>query len=452
MKKLLLLSFIALGFTSAKAQQTFWEEKTTGFSTASTTVSHISYVDGNTVWTSAADGSGGGLTFRNWGRSLDGGNTWSNGIINLGASSADLGIGSIQGISATTAYVAAFPNSATVQGGIFKTTDSGATWVKQTSAAFNTGIDSFANFVYFWDANTGVCQGDPAGGYFEIYTTTNGGTNWTRVPSGNIPARLEGEYGYVHNYDVVGNTIWFGTNKGRIYKSLDQGLNWSVAQSPIADFGSAAISGNYSFRNQDEGLLISSNWEQFRTLDGGVTWTAEFPDGIRNFNVDYVPGVDNFVVTTGEDNLDVIRGSSYSTDGGLTWIDINLVDTDPVDGGGALAFYDATHGLASGFTASSAAGGIWKWIADANNLSTSNVKGTKVAGVSPNPTTGILNVDGKNITNVTVFDVLGKQVLNTNYSALSNVTLNLSALNSGIYMVKVANNAGNTSTIKVVKQ
>src|SRR6218665_2591572 len=103
MKKLLLLSFVAFGFATAQAQQVFWEEKSTGFSSVSTTQSHISWVNANVVWTSASDGSGAAATFRNWGRSIDGGNTWTNGVINLGAGSTDLGIGSIQGISATTA-------------------------------------------------------------------------------------------------------------------------------------------------------------------------------------------------------------------------------------------------------------------------------------------------------------------------------------------------------------
>src|SRR5690606_9560040 len=114
---------------------------------------------------------------------------------------------------------------------------------------------------------------DPEGGYFELYTTTNGGTNWTRVPSANIPAPLSGEYGYVHNYDVVNNTNWFGTNKGRIYKSVDKGLNWTVAQSPVSDFAGAAIAGNYTFSTETKGLLNTSTGLMYNTTDGGATWT-----------------------------------------------------------------------------------------------------------------------------------------------------------------------------------
>ena len=456
MKKLLLLLFVLLGFAS-QAQQTFWEEESTGFVTTSTTQGQISYADANTIWTYASAGDGSGDFYQQWGRSIDGGVTWTSGTITL--PSTDLAPGSIHAISATTAYVAVFPNAATVQGGIWRTTDSGASWVKQTTALFNTGTESFPDLIHFWGTDTGVALGDPAGGYFEIYTTTNGGTNWTRVPSTNIPAPLDGEYGYTHNFDVVGNTIWCGTNKGRLYKSVDQGLNWTVSQSPIADFGSATISGNYAFRpltgteTENQGLLISSDSGFWRTTDGGVTWAVEVPVGnFRNFDIAFVPGTADTYVTTGVDPSNIGRGSSYSTDGGVTWIDINDFDTLPVDGGGALEFYDPTHGLASGFTADSVTGGIWKWINDATTLAKVDFTSSTTITASPNPTTGVLNVSGKNISQIAVYDILGKEVSNTSYSALSNVSLNLSSLNAGVYMVKVSNDLGNTSTIKVVKQ
>lgn len=450
MKKLLLLFFVTI--SAAVSAQPYWEEVSTGFPTTSTSQGQISYADANTVWTYATAGDGSGDFYQLWGRSLDGGNTWTVGPINLG--DTEYNIGSIHAMSATTAYIAVFPNSATVQGGIYVTTNSGVTWTKQTSALFNTGTDSFTNLVHFFDANNGVCQGDPAGGYFEIYTTTNGGALWTRVPSASIPAPLTGEYGYTHNYETVGNTIWCGTNRGRIYKSTDMGYTWTVAQSPVTDFGSATVSASYSMKNQTDGLFISNTFDFYRTTDGAVTWNSEFPGGeyYRNFDIAYVPGTPDTYVCTGLDPDDVGRGSSYSIDGGLTWIDINNLDALPVDGGGALEFYDCTHGLASGFTTSSTVGGIW--VNQFDYCATAGVEefnGNTVTA-SPNPTSGNFEINGKNITHVTVYDVLGKQVIDANYGSLNTVKVDLGALNNGVYMVKVTNNAGATSTIKVVKQ
>jgi hypothetical protein len=184
MKKLLLsISLLIASFASA--QQIFWDSYSTGFANTSTSFSQASYVDANVLWVSAAPGDGSGDNYQQWGRSLDGGMTWTIGNINVG--NPALGIGSIHAISATKAYVAVFPTAAGQTGGIWVTVDAGLTWTRQNTASFNTGSDSFTNLVYFWDENNGVCQGDPASGYMEIYTTSNGGVNWTRVPSANIP-------------------------------------------------------------------------------------------------------------------------------------------------------------------------------------------------------------------------------------------------------------------------
>lgn len=455
MKKLLLLGLFLAG-SAASAQQVYWEEKPTGFLNQSTTQGAISYAQsggGEVVWAYGRDGSGNAANYQIWSRSLDGGSTWTNGVINVG--NTTLGIGNIHAVSATTAYVSVFPNNATTVGGIWRTTDSGATWTKQATALFSTLGESFTNLVHFWDANVGFCQGDPQGGYFELYTTTNGGTNWTRVPSGNIPTPLTGEYGYTGNYETFSgggvDVIWFGTNMGRIYKSTDKGLTWSVSQSPISDFG-GTVNASYAMKNATEGIMISSDWQFFRTVNGAVTWNAEFPGGeyYRNFDVAFVPGTTNMYVSTGLDIDEVGRGSSYSLDNGDTWVDINNIDVEAVDGGGQLEFFDYAHGLASGFNASPTIGGIWKWLAP--SMAVVDFKNQSPYTIAPNPTTGNIEIAGKQIANVTAFDILGKQVVNQNFGSLDNVSVNLSSLNAGVYMVKVTNQAGAATTIKVVKQ
>jgi len=68
----------------------------------------------------------------------------------------------------------------------------------------------------------------------------------------------------------------------------------------------------------------------------------------------------------------------------------------------------------------------------------------------PNPVTDVLHVSYvKNISQVTVFNMLGQQVLAKTLN-VTNGTIDLSALNSGTYIVKVASGK-ETKTIKVVK-
>ncbi|WP_432671807.1 T9SS type A sorting domain-containing protein [Flavobacterium sp. SM2513] len=445
MKKILLLSLCLTAFSAFS--QNFWTAKATTFTQISRGLDDISIVDNNVIWAKAYDGASETPTnVRQYTRSIDGGNTWVSGNINLGLTQTSLNVSSIHAISATTAWVTAYSdNPAAVLGGVWKTTNSGTNWVKQTTALFNNTVDSFTNLVYFWDANNGFCQGDPAGGYFELYTTTNGGTNWTRVPSANIPVPLEGEYGYVHNYEVVGNTIWYGTNKGRIFKSTDMGLNWTVFQSPITDFGGTASSGSYSFKDANNGLLVKSGTTPllYKTINGGTTWTAVTFTGVMGGrDLAYIPGT-NSVVTVGTTE-DPISFTSYSNDNGLTWT-VEMADTQVT----TLKFKDATLGFGGGFTTSATEGGVYKFTG--TQLGTELFNATTKLAVWPNPAQNTIQFTGVDVASVKIFDILGKQVLAQNFSITGTNSTDISNLKSGMYLVQAADANGTVSTVKFMK-
>lgn len=439
MKKTLLFIFIA-NCLSSHAQ--FWTPKATGFSQVNRGVDDISIVDNNIIWAKAYDGaSNTPQNVRQFTKSIDGGNSWTSGTINLGTGQNTLNISSITAVSATTAWISAIP-SPIGSGGIWKTIDGGTNWTKQTTALFNTD-DSFPNLVYFWDANNGVTQGDPSGGYFEIYTTIDGGTTWTRVPSANIPTPLANEYGYAVNYDVVGNTIWFGTDKGRLFKSTNQGLNWTVTQSPISDFG-GTVSGSYSFSDANKGLLCTSTGILYKTINGGTTWTAQtYTGNIGNRNIEYIPGTST-IVSVGTTPNSSTSYTAYSTDDGLTWTEA-MSGTQVT----ALKFKDSNLGFGGGFTISSTSGGIYKY----NNtvLGTDDFTSAKNLKAYPNPTVGLLNISGKNISEIMIFDMAGKQVMTKKVNVVDNLNLDVSALSSGLYLMNVTNDSGLISVLKFSK-
>lgn len=440
MKKTLLLILVASCLSSYGQ---FWTPKATGFSQVNRGVDDISIVDNTIIWAKAYDGaSNTPQNVRQFTKSIDGGNTWTSGTINLGTGQNTLNISSITAVSATTAWISAIP-SPTGSGGIWKTIDGGTNWTKQTTALFDTD-DSFPNLVYFWDANNGVTQGDPSGGYFEIYTTTDGGTTWTRVPSANIPTPLANEYGYAVNYDVVGNTIWFGTDKGRLFKSTNQGLNWTVTQSPISDFG-GTVSGSYSFSDANKGLLCTSTGILHKTINGGTTWTAQtYTGNIGNRNIEYIPGTST-IVSVGTTPNASISYTAYSTDDGLTW-------TEAMSGTQVttLKFKDTNLGFGGGFTISSTSGGIYKY----NNtvLGTDDFTSGKNLMAYPNPTSDLLNISGKNISEIMIFDMTGKQVMTKKVNAADNLNLDVSTLSSGLYLLNATDDSGSTSTLKFSKQ
>ncbi|MBS1535862.1 MAG: T9SS type A sorting domain-containing protein [Bacteroidetes bacterium] len=453
MKKLLLFASLVLALPSI-AQTTFWTEYPTSQPAASTGMRSISIVDDNIAWLSNSCGTSGCTAIRRYSRSVNGGTVWNTGVVDLGATSADLEIANIHGVDENTAFAAVFPKASS-PGGIWKTTDAGTTWVKQSTASFNDAA-SFTNLVYFWNANEGLAMGDPANGYFEIYRTTNGGTNWTRV--GSTPALVPidpQEYGLTNQFTTNGDNIWIGTTFGRILKSSDRGVTWSVYQSPIPDFGggiNGSGSGDMAFTDANNGLLQTDAYELFATSDGGANWTAltvAADTALKNFGISEIPGQPNVYISVGEDLLNSPnRGSAFTINGGVDWV--HIPDTDEVDGG-VVAFLNNNTGFASGFSTSAAVGGIWKWNG-LDLLANTAFSADKLFTAYINNATRTLQVNGKNIANVAVYDVLGKQVFNSSYTSVDNVSINVDSFNSGVYMVKVASAEGNASTIKVIKQ
>ena len=231
MKKTLLLCFLLT--TICLQAQDYWTEYSTSQPATNTGMSSISIVDDNVTWLNMSCGTTGCTPIRRYSKTIDGGITWQTAAIDLGPDSTNLKIGNISGVSSTVAYASVNPTAAVAQGGIWQTTDGGTTWTRQASATFSDS-SSFPSLVHFWNDNDGVTIGDPTNGYFEIYVTSNGGSLWTRVPSSPALVPLDAEeYLISNNFTVTENTIWVMTTFGRILKSTDKGISWTISQSPL---------------------------------------------------------------------------------------------------------------------------------------------------------------------------------------------------------------------------
>jgi PKD repeat protein len=69
----------------------------------------------------------------------------------------------------------------------------------------------------------------------------------------------------------------------------------------------------------------------------------------------------------------------------------------------------------------------------------------------PNPTTGVLNISGKPITEVSIFDVLGKNVYYSKFDKAQSVEIDTSMFTQGLYLVKVVSDGEIIDTIKVIR-
>jgi photosystem II stability/assembly factor-like uncharacterized protein len=362
-----------------------WIEQATGFSNPSRGINYVSVVNENVVWAAAYDGLDVYAACQDFTKTTNGGDTWEPNTMN----SADgLSFAMIFALDENTAWAPMYAASGGTQG-IYYTTD-GHTWARQETANYNYA-GSFPDCVHFWDANNGWCMGDPVDGYYEIYTTTDGGTTWARVPSADIPAPLSGEFGVVGYYCVVGDNIWFGTNMGRVYKSVDRGYHWTVAQTTLSAYIKPA------FKDADHGLVIdlnaAANAMLSETSDGGATWSdVTFTGPCYDSDLLYIPETDNMYISTGA--ATGVSGASYSLDGGHTWYDYDeVVGIQMMN----LGFTTGKIGWAGSFNTDDVTGGIYKHVPSGNPQPAFTISVTGGKGF----TVKVTNVGDGGATNVT---------------------------------------------------
>ncbi|MFI5219409.1 MAG: T9SS type A sorting domain-containing protein [Bacteroidia bacterium] len=258
----------------------------------------------------------------NFTRTIDGGKHWIAGNI---SSQPDQFIVGLAPLSASTAYVVS--SDINFSGKVLKTTNGGVTWTQLNVAPF----PMFYENIYFFNANDGVVLGDTNlstnDGFHAIFITNDGGTNWMQVPAANIPVQDPAEAFYPFSMEAAGNTIWTVSTTAHVWKSVDKGLHWVSNPTDRSE----AVTSNLKMRDAMHGLW-GIEGELYRTTDGGVTWIEVNLTGtFFTFDLAYVPGTASTYISTGGDTSDVDfftgglhgLGSSYSVDDGNTWITID---------------------------------------------------------------------------------------------------------------------------------
>ncbi len=413
-----------------------WLPQATGFSAKSRGINYISIVNPNVVWADDYDGSGNKVNPLEFTKTTDGGVTWTPG--KYSGMPTDYVVSCITATDSSNAWIAMYSKTGTLShGGVYATHDGGKTWNHQTSAVYNNKA-SFPDIIYFWNDRVGVTMGDPVNNYFEIYTTTDGGANWTPVPNTNSPIANPGETGYTDLYAVYGNIIWFGTSKGRVYKSKDRGLHWTVASTGLADFSTLG------FHNDSIGIATYTKYDKSgnitsytikKSLDGGTTWTTVTPTGdYFKSDMAVIPDAPGMLVSTGISQDLAKSGSAYSLDEGNTWtmLDDSIQYT-------SVKFYNSAVGWAGGFNESSTSRGIWKWLG-IPTTAVREIPGKSGIKVYPNPSSGIVHFfvpEVKKVFEISVFDMQGKLIKHIQDRVANSsreYTLNLRQLKKGIYV------------------
>jgi photosystem II stability/assembly factor-like uncharacterized protein len=198
-------------------------------------------------------------------RTTDGGATWAE--INNGLTNLTVYVAGISPDFANDSLVLAGTNYS----GLFRSTDAGASWA-QVPAPLNSGeikgIAFSPNFaadrtLYVSRANSDA-----------LYRSTDGGANWTDI-RGTIPSIGGGKMVCSPAF-AADNTLVIAAGGG-VYKSTNRGTSWTaintgLSSTALADLRTIAFSPAYA---ADSTLFLGTGRAGiWRSTDGGTSWTA----------------------------------------------------------------------------------------------------------------------------------------------------------------------------------
>ena len=300
-----LMATLRLGLGQATAQPQ-WQTQAIN---TSANFRGLSAVSARVAWVSGTKGT--------YGRTTDGGQTWSVGVV-PGADKLDFR--DVEAFDAATAYLlSAGPGT---DSRIYKTTDAGRTWNRQFQ---NSDRQAFFDALAFWDERHGLAISDPVNGRFPLIVTEDGGTHWTPLAAVDLPPALPNEGAFAASGTCLvthsPSDVWFGTGGAkvaRVFHSADRGRHWTVSETPIPAGVPAAGIFSIAFRDREHGLIVGGDYSKpnqpgpnaAHTADGGRTWT---PLGQQFAYRSGVAWARDRWIAAG------MSGSDVSIDDGVTW-------------------------------------------------------------------------------------------------------------------------------------
>jgi photosystem II stability/assembly factor-like uncharacterized protein len=265
------------------------------------------------VWVSGTKGT--------YGRSTDGGTTWSVGTV---PGSEKLDFRDVEAFGDSTAYLlSAGPGE---ESRIYKTTDGGKTWTLQFK---NSDPEAFFDALAFWDEVNGIALSDPVKGQFQLVVTADGGKNWNPLPRQSQPTALPKEGAFAASGTCLvthgKNDVWFctgGAKTSRVFHSGDRGQTWTVSETPVTAGVESAGVFSIAFRDRDHGIIVGGDYRKPTeagataavTADGGKTWAPV--DKPFSYRSGVARAKDGWVAVG-------TSGSDASRDDGKTWTSLD---------------------------------------------------------------------------------------------------------------------------------
>jgi photosystem II stability/assembly factor-like uncharacterized protein len=216
-------------------------------------------------------------------------------------------------------------------GKIYRTNDGGTTWEELSVGSSLDLFDvDFKKYQHLTGA--GYTVGEPNGQYFTVYRTTNSGDTWLdksfTIPNVGIASPIYDCYRMRGTNFVVGRY-------GLIARTTDGGSNWDIQKLPQQSYDLWTI----DFKSENIGMVAGSSGTILKTTNKGEDWFSVSPDNVSNFRSIYfadpqhgwvvgVGGViyrttdsgDNWIKTTPNVTFERLN-SVYFIDQNIGWVD-----------------------------------------------------------------------------------------------------------------------------------
>lgn len=303
----------------------------------------------------------------------------------------------------------------TADGKVLKTTNGGNSWSSSTLQTLG-GI----NGIDFLDENTGVAVGDNG----NVFHTTNGGANWINLGSQSIYV--------VNDVAFVNDTLAVAVGaQGSIISSSDAGATWEVRTLNVTNTFSAITKKNNSTAAFVGTGGVYSTFSATSLTATNPTKIDVNGDWLKDIHIINYNGYERTFATG------VSSSINLTNPGWKTW------DLDSVNNVNGIGFFDDTLGIACGLN-----GKIYKTLSAGMPVSQQEIEKVQIK-LYPNPTSDIVYLPSNLIGLKLVLYTSNGRIVKS--EQITNSTIDLSNLNSGLYFIKVLSDTRIYSA-RVIKQ